>query len=175
MSANDGDGDGVPDVDDECLNTPAGYPVDAVGCALDSDNDGVADAVDQCPDTLPGAKVDAQGCGYEFTLSGATFEPNSDQLTPAGQDSLAAVAEQLKVFGDVSITIEGHTDSLGSAEYNLDLSTRRAKAARDFLVRKGISQTRITYVGKGEAEPIASNDTEEGRAQNRRVVLIRND
>jgi outer membrane protein OmpA-like peptidoglycan-associated protein len=84
------------------------------------------------------------------------------------------VAESLKNFPEVNITIEGYTDSDGSEAYNQDLSDRRAKSARDYLVRRGVAGTRITAYGRGEANPVASNATPEGRAQNRRVVLTKN-
>jgi outer membrane protein OmpA-like peptidoglycan-associated protein len=81
----------------------------------------------------------------------------------------------LKNFPEVNITIEGYTDSQGSESYNQDLSERRAKSARDYLVRRGVAGTRIQAYGRGEADPVATNDTPEGRAQNRRVVFTRDE
>jgi outer membrane protein OmpA-like peptidoglycan-associated protein len=84
---------------------------------------------------------------------------------------LGEVADRLKENPEVDITIEGYTDNRGSDEYNLNLSKRRAQSAKNYLVGQGVDSYRITAVGMGEAYPVASNDTEDGRAENRRVVL----
>ena len=141
--------------------------------ALDTDGDGVPDLIDECPNTVKGAKVNDVGCAYELTLSGTNYDVNAAVLSESGQKALNDVAESLKNFPEVNITIEGYTDSDGSEAYNQDLSERRAKSARDYLVRRGVAGTRITAYGRGEANPVASNDTPEGRAQNRRVVLTK--
>jgi OOP family OmpA-OmpF porin len=141
--------------------------------ALDTDGDGVPDIIDECPNTVQGAKVNDVGCAYELTLSGTNYDVNAAILSESGQQALNNVAESLKNFPEVNITIEGYTDSDGSEAFNQDLSDRRAKSARDYLVRRGVAGTRITAYGRGESNPIASNDTPEGRAQNRRVVLTK--
>jgi outer membrane protein OmpA-like peptidoglycan-associated protein len=143
--------------------------------ALDTDGDGVSDLIDECPNTVKGAKVNDVGCAYELTLSGTNYDVNAAVLSESGQKALNDVAESLKNFPEVNITIEGYTDSDGSEAYNQDLSERRAKSARDYLVRRGVPGTRITAYGLGEANPVASNDTSEGRAQNRRVVLTKDE
>lgn len=167
----DTDGDGVTDDLDQCPGTPAGTPVDAVGCPIlvDSDGDGVTDDIDECPDTISGALVDKVGCGYE--LSGVSYGFDSAELNPGGAEILDEVAVRLQENPDVAIVIEGYTDDRGAAEYNQALSQRRAESARDYLVEQGVAAERVSAVGRGEADPVASNDTEEGRAQNRRVVL----
>jgi OOP family OmpA-OmpF porin len=171
----DSDGDGVTDDIDQCPNTPRGTPVDEVGCPIpvDSDGDGVTDDIDQCPDTIKGALVDAVGCAYK--LRGVDFAFDSAELGGDAEAILDEVAERLtnESFQDVTITIEGHTDSRGDEAYNRDLSQRRAQAAGDYLAAKGVAEDRITVIGRGESSPLATNDTEEGRAQNRRVTIIR--
>ncbi len=96
---------------------------------------------------------------------------DSAELSAGGIAILNEVAPRLKDNPDVRLIIEGYTDDRGAAEYNQKLSQRRADAAKDYLVSQGVAGNRIDAVGRGEENPIASNDTEEGRAQNRRVVL----
>ena len=165
----DGDNDGVFDGIDQCPDTPAGAKVDATGCSADTDADGVPDGIDQCPNTLRGALVDNVGCGFQ--LSGANFALNSDEPLPSGQLRLDQVAKRLADFPGLRIVVEGHTDSSGAADYNQRLSERRARAVKDYLVARGVSAARISTVGLGESMPVGDNETEEGRARNRRVVL----
>ncbi len=166
----DSDGDGVPDVSDRCPDTPHGVKVDAAGCPLDSDHDGVADYLDKCPDTPAGAEVDRDGCMYRIVLHNVLFATDSTRLTPTSESVLDRLAKALKGRPDVKrITVTGHTDSVGSAAYNQRLSERRAEAVVDYLAQQGIDRGMLQAVGKGEAEPVASNATAEGRAQNRRV------
>ncbi len=103
------------------------------------------------------------------------FKNNSDQLDEADKVSLDRVATNLTSLGFVSGTIVGHTDSVGSDAFNQGLSERRAKAVAAYLESKGIGSGRIVASGAGESQPVADNATEEGRAQNRRVVLSRTD
>ena len=91
---------------------------------------------------------------------------------PDSEKKLDIVVSTLKNNPTVKIKTEGHTDSTGSEEYNLGLSQRRSGAVQDYLISQGISEDRLTMEGKGETEPIASNDTKEGRAQNRRIEFI---
>ena len=165
----DSDKDGVYDGIDQCPSTPVGAKVDSRGCPQDSDNDGVYDGIDQCPNTIRGALVDAVGCGIQ--LSGANFAVNSSEPLPSGTIKLDEVAKRLQDFPSVRIVVEGHTDSSGDEVYNQRLSERRATAVKDYLVRRGVPADRISVVGLGESQPIADNSTEEGQAQNRRVVL----
>jgi len=167
----DSDGDGVPDSRDECPNTPAGVKVDARGCPLDSDGDGVPDYLDQCPGTPKGFKVDAVGCIIEQTviLRTVNFEFNKDTLTSEAKDALDLVAAGLASQPKLTVQIDGHTDSVGSAAYNLKLSKKRAESVRVYLIGKGVDGSRLAAEGFGKTKPIASNDTETGRAENRRV------
>ena len=167
----DSDGDGVIDPNDRCPGTPAGARVDAVGCELDSDGDGVVDRLDQCPGTPAGAKVDARGCELVITLKGVNFEFDSDRLTADSTVILDQAVAVLKQRPNAAIEVQGHTDARGKDAYNLKLSERRARAVQDYLVKAGIPAGQLTATGFGEAQPVASNDTDEGRAENRRVDL----
>lgn len=166
----DTDGDGVSDDTDACADTPPGTKVDAKGCPLDTDADRVSDAVDKCPNTPSGLEVDADGCQV---LIGVNFETGKAVLTPESSAILDRVAESLVARDTVRVEVVGHTDSTGSARVNRRLSTARAEAVRKYLVSKGVAEDRLTARGAGPDEPLAPNDTEEGRAQNRRVELRR--
>ena len=169
----DSDGDGVADSLDQCPDTVAGAEVGTDGCELDSDNDGVVDRLDECPGTAEGAAVDVKGCELraEIRLPGVNFESNSDRLVPGASGTLNDAIATLRMNPDIRIEVAGHTDSDGAAEYNEGLSARRAATVRDYLVRGGIDADRISSRGYGESQPIATNDTAEGKASNRRVVL----
>lgn len=167
----DSDNDGVPDYRDQCPGTPAGVAVDAKGCPLDSDNDGVPDYRDQCPNTPAGAEVNALGCPESLVLEGVNFEFDSAKLTRQAEYELDDVAEKLVNNPKVRVRIEGHTDSVGSAQYNKDLSQRRAESVASYLQSSGVQQNRTKSVGFGEERPVATNDTDAGRAENRRVEL----
>jgi outer membrane protein OmpA-like peptidoglycan-associated protein len=169
----DADGDGVADADDKCPGTPAGVKVDANGCPLDSDGDGVSDDKDKCPDTPAGTKVDANGCPEKKAPSDQTqyinFDFDKAEPQPSSTPKLEQMAQIMNEYPDYSLSIAGHADSKGSDEYNVRLSYERAESARKYLLDKGIPADRIEARGYGEAKPIADNNTEEGRAQNRRV------
>ena len=99
------------------------------------------------------------------------FKYNSDVLTPESEKSVRQIARALKKYPDNKIVVAGYTDSLGDANYNIDLSQRRAKSVADQLVKEGVKPENVTYVGHGASNPVATNKTAEGRAQNRRVEL----
>jgi len=167
----DSDGDGVADYRDQCPGTPAGVSVNADGCPVDSDNDGVPDYRDQCPGTPAGVAVNSLGCPEALVLEGVNFEFDSAQLTPEAQQELRVVAERLVNNPNVRVSIEGHTDSRGSADYNKRLSQSRAESVAAYLNQLGVSANRMMAIGYGEERPVASNDTAAGRAENRRVEL----
>ncbi|MBT8083246.1 MAG: OmpA family protein, partial [Gammaproteobacteria bacterium] len=171
----DGDKDGVIDEEDQCPATEIGASVDSKGCAVpaDGDKDGVIDEEDQCPATEIGAPIDNRGCEIkdEIRLPGVTFETNSDRLRPSSAQVLEDAAETLKRNPDLIVEVAGYTDSLGEASYNLGLSERRAKTVRNHLIGRGVDESRMSWRGYGEEQPVADNSTAEGREENRRVVL----
>jgi OmpA-OmpF porin, OOP family len=170
----DDDGDGVTNDADKCPNTPPGTKVDAKGCELDGDGDGdgILDSQDKCPDTPKGERVDATGCPFnkELLLQGVKFATNSADLLPESIPVLDRAIATLKRYPEVNVEVAGHTDSRGADAYNEQLSARRAASVLEYLKNGGVTNT-LTSRGYGEREPIASNDTDEGRLQNRRVVL----
>ena len=170
----DSDNDGVPDSRDRCPNTPAGVEVDENGCPIDSDGDGVPNNRDKCPDTRPGAVVDLDGCEVEavIDLPNVYFDFDESHLRPEGKDVLDDAAELLKNQERVVVEVAGHTDSIGTDAYNQDLSQRRADSVHAYLVSQGVSASRMQTKGYGESRPVATNETDEGRQQNRRVELV---
>jgi OOP family OmpA-OmpF porin len=109
-------------------------------------------------------------CG-RIVLRGVNFEFDKYNIDAASAGVLDVAAEQLQSCPNVNVSVQGHTDSIGTEAYNQGLSERRAGAVKDHLVARGVSASRLTAVGFGESNPIASNDTAEGRALNRRVEL----
>lgn len=193
----DEDGDAIPDSDDWCPDTPSGTRVRANGCAgwevphdctpstpvaapapaavppADSDGDGVADATDKCAGTPKGLAVDAAGCVEieKIVLRGVSFEMGSATLLPAASETLRTVAAAMKANPAVTVEIGGHTDSIGPGGKNQRLSERRAQSVKAFLAGEGVAAERLTTKGYGESEPVDSNDTPAGRANNRRVAF----
>lgn len=110
--------------------------------------------------------------GLELTVSDVLFQFDKAELKPSALPDLARVATFLQDHPDRNVVIEGYTDSVGTASYNLDLSRRRAMAVRSFLVAQGIAPSRLLAQGFGEGYPVASNATEAGREQNRRVEML---
>lgn len=127
----------------------------------------------QIKQTVPGATVTRAGEGIVVKFdSGILFDVDKADLKPAALTNLQNLAKSMQDNPQTDISIVGHTDSTGTAEHNMDLSVRRAAAVKSYLVTAGVADARLTTVGKGETEPIASNGTPEGRAQNRRVEII---
>lgn len=139
----------------------------------DSDGDGVFDDRDRCPNTPRGVAVDNNGCPRQgsATLQGVTFEYNSARLTAESRPVLDEVAVDLKKYPQLRVELQGHTDSIGSDAYNLKLSDGRAQSVRDYLISQGVGASQLEAKGYGEAQPIADNTNDAGRAENRRVVM----
>ena len=188
----DTDRDGVPDYLDRCPDTPAGVAVDRDGCPPDADKDGVPDYLDKCPGTPIGVSVDKDGCppppppvvqetrsqaekAREIQEKGRTtlkvfFAFDKSEIKKNSFEEIDDMVAVLKKYPALNITIEGHTDNVGSAAYNKKLSQQRAEAVKKYMVIKGgIDAKRLNAVGFGLEKPIATNGTKEGRAKNRRV------
>jgi OOP family OmpA-OmpF porin len=173
----DSDGDGVYDYLDKCPGTPAGAPVDGDGCPLDSDGDGVYDYLDKCPDTPKGITVDNVGCPVPIKEKVSIelrveFAFDRAEVKSIYHEHIQKVANFLEAYPDTIAEIDGHTDSIGTEEYNLKLSQRRAENVVVKMVEHGIALSRLRAVGYGESMPIADNNTKEGRQRNRRVVAL---
>lgn len=141
----------------------------AAGAVIGHQMDQQAKEIQQ---NIPGATVERVGEGIDVTFaSGILFPFNSTDILPAGRSNLQELANSLQKYPNSDILIVGHTDSVGTDAYNLDLSQRRAQAASAYLQSLGVPASRVRTEGKGEAEPVVSNDTEEGRQKNRRVEI----
>ncbi|WP_319576045.1 OmpA family protein [uncultured Desulfobacter sp.] len=145
---------------------PAPAPV--VAAPMDSDGDGVLDPDDQCPGTPAGAKVNAVGC---WILDHILFDFDKDEIKPGAFERLDAIAAILEKNPAMSAEIQGHTDNIGTKEYNMDLSQRRANAVAKYLEDKGIARDRLAATGFGFDKPVALNSTDYGRSLNRRVEI----
>lgn len=123
-------------------------------------------------DELPGATVERVGEGIQVTFdSGILFDFDSYMLRPEARENLSNLAASLNRYPDSDVLIVGHTDSRGDDAYNQRLSENRSGAARTYLTQQGVDATRVRAVGMGETEPVASNDTDAGRQENRRVEV----
>ena len=146
------------------------------GAEIDSDGDGVPDVRDACLGTPPNTRVDATGCPLPVAQVASiklkvNFAFDSDVVQEKYFTDLGELAKFLQRFDDVDVSVDGYTDSVGDDTYNQQLSQRRAQAVVDMLVNTyGIDANRLKAVGFGEANPVASNETAEGRAENRRVM-----
>jgi outer membrane protein OmpA-like peptidoglycan-associated protein len=128
--------------------------------------------VQQLQQELAALKTQQTDRGLVLTLGDVLFETGKADLRPGALRNLYPLVTFLQKYPERRVLIEGHTDSVGSEAYNLDLSQRRADAVRDFLLQNGVNAAQLTTRGYGKASPVASNDTAEGRQQNRRVELI---
>ncbi|MDX6182283.1 OmpA family protein [Flavobacterium sp. Fl-77] len=138
------------------------------GALIGNKMDKQAREIDQA---LPGADVERIGEGIHLTLNenAVRFDTNKSTLTAGAKANLDKLVPVFKEYGDTNIEIFGYTDNTGKPEYNLTLSGQRAASVKTYLISKGISSGRFKTSGLGIADPIASNDTAEGRTQNRRV------
>jgi OOP family OmpA-OmpF porin len=182
----DSDGDGVFDSQDQCKEVHAGLMPDPMraGCpSPDRDGDSIADPVDACPDKKgsPSADPKKNGCpglvivesGQIVILKQVFFATNKDTILKTSYPVLDAVATALKAFPHIKkVRVEGHTDNQGKADYNTDLSDRRAKSVMAYLIVKGVEATRLDAKGYGPSKPLADNKTVKGRSLNRRVDFL---
>jgi outer membrane protein OmpA-like peptidoglycan-associated protein len=127
----------------------------------------------ECRTPVPGERINLDGCGTGdvIVLNGVNFEFNKATLTDNAKTILNDVDSELVAHPDIKVELAGHTDGRGSESYNLKLSQRRAESVRSYLMEHGVDGDRMTAVGYGKTQPIASNDTDEGRALNRRTEL----
>ncbi|MCD6433426.1 MAG: OmpA family protein [Sulfurimonas sp.] len=167
----DDDNDGILNSVDKCPTTEAGKSVNAEGCFIDGDddNDGVLNSIDKCPNTPKEVtKVDADGCITEVNLH-INFENASYDVDEQSHANIQRFVDFLKATPHYSAEIVGYTDSVGRESSNQKLSQNRANTVKDMIIERGVSENRVSATGMGEANPIETNDTAEGRAQNRRI------
>jgi outer membrane protein OmpA-like peptidoglycan-associated protein len=171
----DTDKDGLLDEEDACPDKAGSLALK--GCP-DTDGDGVSDKDDRCP-TVKGT-IANKGCPemakedvkkITNIASKIFFETDSDKLKVASLAQLDELALILKKYEAANLQIEGHADSQGADDYNLNLSQKRTESVKSYLMSKGIMESRLTAVGFGESKPVADNNTSLGRAKNRRVEL----
>lgn len=169
----DTDGDGIADSKDKCPEKP-GLKI-YEGCP-DTDGDGIADHRDKCPN-LAGT-VANEGCPeikkedkktLEIAMQAVQFQTGSSTLKSESYDVLDQISDIMDKYPDFVMEISGHTDNVGRIGFNQTLSEKRAKACYDYLIQKGVSPSRLSHAGYGDSRPVSSNDTERGRALNRRV------
>ena len=146
--------------------------VAAQGKAAKEKQKATADRVGELERELADFKAQDTERGLVLILGDVQFAPEHEKLTAEAMRKLYPLVTMLKEQPKRDIRIEGHTDSSGGKSYNLDLAQRRADAVRDFLIENGIRAERITARGEGEEKAVASNDTAEGRRENRRVEVI---
>jgi outer membrane protein OmpA-like peptidoglycan-associated protein len=141
----------------------------AAGAIIGHQMDQQAKELDQ---SIAGAKIERVGEGIQVTFdSGLLFDFDSDHIKPEAAKNLQELAKSLNKFGNSNLLIVGHTDSQGEDAYNMSLSQRRANAASAYLQSQGVPSARISTSGRGESEPVATNDTDAGRQLNRRVEV----
>ena len=173
----DSDADSYPDYRDRCPHNQRGAVVDIDGCPIDRDNDGVPDGLDDCPGTEAGTKIDKFGCpDLAFmkvpTILNIRYRVNSFEIDPYSKKALDSITVILQQAPTVFVEIIGYTDNNGTVTENNELSKRRANRVRDYLIGIGIDKNRLSTAGRGASNFIASNKTEQGRQQNRRVELV---
>ena len=164
----DDDNDSVLNSKDTCPNTSSGTVVDEKGCSIDVDSDGVLNEKDLCSNTPLNTEVNSDGCPYTSPLN-ISFKRLSSDIEKIEKSKLQAYADFLIKNSNYSAKIIGYTDSRGSAKDNQKLSEKRAKSVVDTLISLGVNVNQLTSEGKGEANPIADNKIEDGRAKNRRI------
>jgi outer membrane protein OmpA-like peptidoglycan-associated protein len=173
----DSDFDGIPDYIDKCPHNAVGASVDSIGCPTDSDKDGVPDGLDDCPNTLYGVAVDKNGCIDIGVIDKplvlyVDYSSGSHEVDPDTREKLKKLAALLNFVSDVKIEVNGYTDDIGTPLANRALSEKRARRVAEYLISYGVDAARIKVFGKGESDFIASNQTADGRAKNRRIEIV---
>ena len=179
MIDGDYDGDGVKDSVDKCIYTPKGARVYSNGCRIDedSDKDGIKDSIDRCPNTPLNTTVDTQGCikrdkSYRNIIQlNIEFKYKSFELTEVSKEEVLMLADFLSNNKTYNVKVIGYTDNKGSRSYNKKLSQKRANAIKKMLIANKVSAKRVSAIGMGEENPIADNNTVDGRAKNRRIEV----
>lgn len=173
----DQDNDGIADSKDKCPELAG--PEERNGCPfVDTDGDGVADESDNCPNSAgPASNAGCPQISQEvqtvlaMAASNIQFETGKETLLTSSYPIMDQIATIMRQYPDYSLSISGHTDAIGNDANNMLLSQNRALTCYNYLVTKGIDRTRISHAGYGETQPLATNDTVEGRAMNRRVAF----
>jgi hypothetical protein len=173
----DSDFDGIPDYLDKCAHNAVGASVDSFGCPVDSDRDGVPDGLDDCPNTLYGVAVDRNGCIDLAVIDKPLvlyidYTSGSHEVDSDSREKIKKLAALLNFVSDVKIEVNGYTDDIGTPLANRSLSEKRAKRVSEYLISYGVETARIKVFGKGESDFVASNQTAEGRAKNRRIEIV---
>lgn len=167
----DSDEDGVPDPKDKCPNTPKGCPVDANGCPLDSDGDGIIDCEDKCP--TEAGPASNNGCpdwqDISSSLQPVQFDFDRSDLKAPAKQELDELANKLNSAKEYEIEVGGHTCNIGTEEYNMKLSERRAQSVVKYLLMKGVNNAYVVEHYYGESKPAVPNTSIENRKKNRRV------
>jgi outer membrane protein OmpA-like peptidoglycan-associated protein len=169
----DGDGDGVSDSMDRCQNTPRNHAVDYFGCSIGDGDTYVEDSTPIVRETIPvESEFSTISLPQNRKVLNIHFELNSHQITADSRELIRQFVDSVNMSGYSDITVEGYTDSTGSFQSNVHLSQNRANSVRKLMIQYGIDSTMIKAVGKGAVNPLATNETAEGRAKNRRIELI---
>ena len=184
--SDDDDNDGVKNRYDECPNSPAGSRVNEKGCPVvdyvnpsnDNDGDGVPNNIDRCPNTYgpasnsgcPEVKAEAKK-RLDYAVHGIYFETDKAIIKPLSYGVLNDIVSILQEYKDYDVRLGGHTDAIGSDGYNLQLSEARIASVKNYFISKGVASSRFDTRGFGERRPAATNQTVEGRAENRRVEI----
>jgi outer membrane protein OmpA-like peptidoglycan-associated protein len=174
----DADADGVHNQADKCPNTPKGVLVAINGCPVDTDADGVVDAKDQCANTIAGVQVDGKGCPVKVEQdltklqARIQYDKGSAKLSRTSLRTLDQLTKLMIDFKAVKLEIQGHTDNTGDEVKNQKLSEERAQAVVAYLTSKGVSAERLRAVGYGSSRPVADNDSDAERMQNRRTEIV---
>jgi outer membrane protein OmpA-like peptidoglycan-associated protein len=167
----------MADRDDQCLDVPGVAPN---GCPADSDGDGFNDPQDKCPNEPENKNgfEDNDGCPDQipdavkkFTgvIKGIEFETGKSEIRGISAPVLESAAAVLVQYPTLRVRVTGHTDNVGSRETNVVLSKRRAEAVKAYLMKRGVEADRIETLGEGPDSPITTNNTRQGRQQNRRI------